>query len=202
MSAHPRCRRSARETQCEAGSSILIREIVCSHRERARVGAGPLAAPSYTRGARPDFAMLCRSSETELASAECVKCISWLSDPFKSVSVCCRLPRLFLAPCPPSHSLSLLLCGQHPGQAFLFLTPMGLMPHNVLCFWPRLMLYSGSPSPHSPSADSSLDESNVSLFAFLTDNTESHQGTGKRKEKCRPGAQIGVTQSRPDRPDT
>lgn len=58
------------------------------------------------------------------------------------------------------------------------------MPHNVLCFQRRLMLYS----PHSPDTDSSLDQSNVSLFTFLPDDTESHlqqraakkQGRGRK----------------------
>lgn len=96
-------------------------------------GGRALGSPCpMPRGAQPDFAVPCRSSETESASAECAKCISWLSDPFSwslravqtgglRAPAQCRLPGFFQAPCPPSHSPSPLLRGQHPGQAFLFL---------------------------------------------------------------------------------
>lgn len=96
-------------------------------------GGRALGSPCpMPRGAQPDFAVPCRSSETESASAECVKCISWLSHPFSRslravqtgglrAPAQCRLPGFFQAPCPPSHSPSPLLRGQHPGQAFLFL---------------------------------------------------------------------------------
>lgn len=96
-------------------------------------GGRALGSPCpMPRGAQPDFAVPCRSSETESASAECAKCISWLSHPFSRslravqtgglrAPAQCRLPGFFQAPCPPSHSPSPLLRGQHPGQAFLFL---------------------------------------------------------------------------------
>lgn len=142
--AQPSSRRALTPIAGEApGSPVWCRQLH-PHRGRRlftasvlienRPGGGrALGSPCpMPRGAQPDFAVPCRSSETESASAECVKCISWLSHPFSRslravqtgglrAPAQCRLPGFFQAPCPPSHSPSPLLRGQHPGQAFLFL---------------------------------------------------------------------------------
>lgn len=159
------------------GSPVWCRQLH-PHRGRrlfsqrtGQAGAGPSAAPVLCP-VEPSLILQCRADRPRLNRP-----------PLSVRSVFHGFPILLVGLCAPfrqgvcvhlrsagspdfSKPPALPLTLRHPSYAastqvrpfsFSDPTPMGPTPHNALCFRPRLMLYSGSPSPRSPGGDSSLD---------------------------------------------
>lgn len=159
------------------GSPVWCRQLH-PHRGRrlfsqrtGRAGAGPSAAPVLCP-VEPSLILQCHADRRRLnrppLSVRSVFhgfpiLLVGLCAPFRQ-RVCVHLrsagSRIFPSPLP---SLSLSVTPSYAAStqvrpfSFSDPTPMSPTPHNALCFWPRLMLYSGSPSPRSPGGDSSLD---------------------------------------------